>query len=156
MGTAAEVVSSHCLILSDFSESSPTQLSAMELGIQNFGYLFMFLDHHFHFYLFFHLMCLRILLDLDFITLFCFMKKDRNFLCCLSLVVWVSCTHYRRRCKIRAPCCDEVFDCRHCHNEAKVSIYVFVNFFGVLGLSLVVLQKSGAHVFGVSYQFQLF
>ncbi|XP_034687009.1 E3 ubiquitin-protein ligase RZFP34 isoform X1 [Vitis riparia] len=29
------------------------------------------------------------------------------------------CTHYRRRCKIRAPCCDEIFDCRHCHNEAK-------------------------------------
>lgn len=29
------------------------------------------------------------------------------------------CTHYRRRCKIRAPCCNEVFDCRHCHNEAK-------------------------------------
>jgi len=30
------------------------------------------------------------------------------------------CSHYRRRCKIRAPCCDEIFDCRHCHNEAKV------------------------------------
>ncbi|CAN1770579.1 E3 ubiquitin-protein ligase RZFP34 [Linum perenne] len=30
------------------------------------------------------------------------------------------CTHYRRRCKIRAPCCNEIFDCRHCHNEAKV------------------------------------
>ncbi|XP_057786206.1 E3 ubiquitin-protein ligase RZFP34-like isoform X1 [Salvia miltiorrhiza] len=29
------------------------------------------------------------------------------------------CKHYRRRCKIRAPCCDEIFDCRHCHNEAK-------------------------------------
>ncbi|KAL5130400.1 E3 ubiquitin-protein ligase RZFP34 [Glycine soja] len=29
------------------------------------------------------------------------------------------CMHYRRRCKIRVPCCDEVFDCRHCHNEAK-------------------------------------
>ncbi|KAL3680301.1 hypothetical protein R1sor_023257 [Riccia sorocarpa] len=29
------------------------------------------------------------------------------------------CTHYRRRCRIRAPCCGEVFDCRHCHNEAK-------------------------------------
>ncbi|CAN4123232.1 unnamed protein product [Withania somnifera] len=28
------------------------------------------------------------------------------------------CKHYRRRCKIRAPCCNEVFDCRHCHNEA--------------------------------------
>ncbi|KAJ1699443.1 hypothetical protein LUZ63_007955 [Rhynchospora breviuscula] len=28
------------------------------------------------------------------------------------------CKHYRRRCKIRAPCCDEVFYCRHCHNES--------------------------------------
>ncbi|KAK9288265.1 hypothetical protein L1049_016715 [Liquidambar formosana] len=28
------------------------------------------------------------------------------------------CKHYRRRCKIRAPCCNEMFDCRHCHNEA--------------------------------------
>ncbi|CAL5345854.1 unnamed protein product [Camellia sinensis] len=29
------------------------------------------------------------------------------------------CSRYRRRCKIRAPCCDEIFDCRHCHNESK-------------------------------------
>lgn len=29
------------------------------------------------------------------------------------------CSHYRRRCKIRAPCCNEIFDCRHCHNDAK-------------------------------------
>eukprot|EP00249_Psilotum_nudum_P010987 c22894_g1_i1 orf=915-1868(+) len=29
------------------------------------------------------------------------------------------CVHYRRRCRIKAPCCDSVFDCRHCHNEAK-------------------------------------
>ncbi|XP_024525992.1 E3 ubiquitin-protein ligase MIEL1-like [Selaginella moellendorffii] len=29
------------------------------------------------------------------------------------------CPHYRRRCRIRAPCCNEVFGCRHCHNEAK-------------------------------------
>nr|CAD1830056.1 unnamed protein product [Ananas comosus var. bracteatus] len=28
------------------------------------------------------------------------------------------CEHYRRRCKIRAPCCDEIYHCRHCHNEA--------------------------------------
>ncbi|CAN6469372.1 unnamed protein product [Victoria cruziana] len=27
------------------------------------------------------------------------------------------CKHYRRRCKIRAPCCNQVFACRHCHNE---------------------------------------
>ncbi|KAK8990581.1 hypothetical protein V6N11_009273 [Hibiscus sabdariffa] len=32
------------------------------------------------------------------------------------------CSHYRRRCKIRAPCCNEIFSCRHCHNEAKNSI----------------------------------
>lgn len=34
------------------------------------------------------------------------------------------CSHYRRRCKIRAPCCDEIFDCRHCHNESKNSLDV--------------------------------
>ncbi|XP_077211780.1 putative E3 ubiquitin-protein ligase RZFP34 [Tasmannia lanceolata] len=34
------------------------------------------------------------------------------------------CSHYRRRCRIRAPCCNEIFDCRHCHNEAKNSINV--------------------------------
>ncbi|CAI0469409.1 unnamed protein product [Linum tenue] len=34
------------------------------------------------------------------------------------------CSHYKRRCKIRAPCCDEIFDCRHCHNESKNSIEV--------------------------------
>ncbi|RLM99218.1 E3 ubiquitin-protein ligase MIEL1-like [Panicum miliaceum] len=30
------------------------------------------------------------------------------------------CEHYRRRCKIVAPCCKQVFPCRHCHNEATV------------------------------------
>ncbi|KAJ0966650.1 hypothetical protein J5N97_023567 [Dioscorea zingiberensis] len=34
------------------------------------------------------------------------------------------CLHYRRRCKIRAPCCGDVFDCRHCHNEAKNALEV--------------------------------
>lgn len=34
------------------------------------------------------------------------------------------CAHYTRKCKIRAPCCGEVFDCRHCHNEAKNSLEV--------------------------------
>ena len=29
------------------------------------------------------------------------------------------CEHYRRRCKLVAPCCGEVFWCRHCHNDAK-------------------------------------
>ncbi|KAL3819041.1 hypothetical protein ACJIZ3_004946 [Penstemon smallii] len=34
------------------------------------------------------------------------------------------CSHYRRRCRIRAPCCNEIFDCRHCHNEAKNNICI--------------------------------
>lgn len=34
------------------------------------------------------------------------------------------CKHYRRRCKIRAPCCNEIFNCRHCHNEAKNSLEI--------------------------------
>eukprot|EP00878_Enallax_costatus_P019254 GHUV01020309.1.p1 GENE.GHUV01020309.1~~GHUV01020309.1.p1 ORF type:complete len:137 (+),score=29.09 GHUV01020309.1:227-637(+) len=29
------------------------------------------------------------------------------------------CEHYRRRCKLVAPCCGEVFWCRHCHNQVK-------------------------------------
>ncbi|KAJ1298813.1 hypothetical protein BS78_01G482300 [Paspalum vaginatum] len=37
------------------------------------------------------------------------------------------CVHYRRKCKIRAPCCGEVFDCRHCHNEAKDSLKIGVH-----------------------------
>ncbi|XP_073009422.1 E3 ubiquitin-protein ligase RZFP34 [Typha latifolia] len=34
------------------------------------------------------------------------------------------CSHYRRGCKIRAPCCGEIFYCRHCHNEAKNSLEI--------------------------------
>ncbi|KAL3623354.1 E3 ubiquitin-protein ligase RZFP34 [Castilleja foliolosa] len=34
------------------------------------------------------------------------------------------CSHYRRRCKIIAPCCNEIFDCRHCHNDSKNSLDV--------------------------------
>ncbi|KAH9615766.1 hypothetical protein KSS87_008703 [Heliosperma pusillum] len=34
------------------------------------------------------------------------------------------CKHYRRRCKIRAPCCNDIYDCRHCHNEAKNGIKI--------------------------------
>ena len=29
------------------------------------------------------------------------------------------CEHYLRRCKLVAPCCNEVFWCRHCHNKIK-------------------------------------
>ncbi|XP_027350883.1 E3 ubiquitin-protein ligase MIEL1 [Abrus precatorius] len=31
------------------------------------------------------------------------------------------CEHYKRRCKIRAPCCNQIFPCRHCHNDAMSS-----------------------------------
>jgi hypothetical protein len=36
------------------------------------------------------------------------------------LAVRARCKHYRRRCRIRAPCCNDVFSCRHCHNESTV------------------------------------
>jgi RING finger/CHY zinc finger protein 1 len=29
------------------------------------------------------------------------------------------CKHYRRRCAIVAPCCDNIFPCRLCHNDAQ-------------------------------------
>ena len=29
------------------------------------------------------------------------------------------CQHYRRRVKLVAPCCGDVYDCRHCHNEER-------------------------------------
>ncbi|OMP06633.1 Zinc finger, RING-type [Corchorus olitorius] len=32
------------------------------------------------------------------------------------------CEHYKRRCSIRAPCCNKIFPCRHCHNEAANSL----------------------------------
>ncbi|KAK3041461.1 hypothetical protein RJ639_000438 [Escallonia herrerae] len=32
------------------------------------------------------------------------------------------CEHYRRRCKLCAPCCDQIFACRHCHNEAASAL----------------------------------
>uniref|UniRef100_A0A0E0M8B4 CHY-type domain-containing protein n=2 Tax=Oryza punctata TaxID=4537 RepID=A0A0E0M8B4_ORYPU len=37
------------------------------------------------------------------------------------------CAHYTKRCRIRAPCCGEVFGCRHCHNEAKNSLEIDLN-----------------------------
>lgn len=43
------------------------------------------------------------------------------------------CKHYRRRCRIRAPCCNEVYSCRHCHNEATV---FFCSFFLVFMLKI--------------------
>lgn len=54
---------------------------------------------------------------------------------CLFVFNWPQCRvifrcqHYRRRCRIQAPCCNEVFDCRDCHNEAQVRPPVFVVYF---------------------------
>ncbi|KAL5227385.1 hypothetical protein ABZP36_015650 [Zizania latifolia] len=39
-------------------------------------------------------------------------------------IMQYGCAHYRRRCHIRAPCCNGIFDCRHCHNEVKNSIKI--------------------------------
>ncbi|KAI8568877.1 hypothetical protein RHMOL_Rhmol02G0234600 [Rhododendron molle] len=59
----------------------------------------------------------------------CVVPSNRLILVpCANLVILCAsldrCPHYRRRCRIRAPCCNEIFDCRHCHNEAKNGINV--------------------------------
>ncbi|XP_031258209.1 E3 ubiquitin-protein ligase MIEL1-like isoform X1 [Pistacia vera] len=41
---------------------------------------------------------------------------------CYNFFLFLRCEHYRRRCKIRAPCCDKIFPCRHCHKEAVNSL----------------------------------
>lgn len=69
------------------------------------------------------------------------------------------CSHYKRRCKIRAPCCNEIFDCRHCHNEAKVYSYKYKSIpfflFGcvivkiyILILKLILFNFTWAEFFG--------
>lgn len=32
------------------------------------------------------------------------------------------CSHYRRRCKLVAPCCDKAYWCRHCHNDSEMEM----------------------------------
>ncbi|KAJ0944871.1 putative protein kinase RLK-Pelle-CrRLK1L-1 family transcription factor C2H2 family [Helianthus annuus] len=32
------------------------------------------------------------------------------------------CEHYKRRCKLHAPCCNELFTCHHCHNKYTSSL----------------------------------
>ncbi|KAK9052810.1 hypothetical protein SSX86_029440 [Deinandra increscens subsp. villosa] len=55
------------------------------------------------------------------ITLISCLQKSRSYLPMERLdfgKMGYGCKHYRRRCTIRAPCCNEIFGCRHCHNEA--------------------------------------
>lgn len=33
--------------------------------------------------------------------------------------VVLGCPHYRRACKMRAPCCQRLFTCRLCHDQAS-------------------------------------
>ncbi|KAK6273179.1 hypothetical protein POUND7_010262 [Theobroma cacao] len=58
----------------------------------------------------------------------CMLKQESNEAEATELLekgfMEYGCLHYRRRCRIRAPCCGEIFDCRHCHNEAKNNINV--------------------------------
>lgn len=38
-----------------------------------------------------------------------------------STVTELGCAHYRRNCKLEAPCCKQFFSCRLCHNEQGVA-----------------------------------
>ncbi|XP_044502493.1 E3 ubiquitin-protein ligase MIEL1-like [Mangifera indica] len=51
------------------------------------------------------------------------MEKIASYFCSFCLFIFICrCEHYQRRCKIRSPCCDKIFLCRHCHNEAVNSL----------------------------------
>lgn len=80
--------------------------------------------------------------------------------CCgwnLSHLSVSRCKHYRRRCKIRAPCCNQVFACRHCHNEIMVKswrppcVFLFSSFIwpcgGALGSLMLALNFDEIGVF---------
>lgn len=70
-------------------------------------------------------------------------RRSPFFLIVAGLVVvrcQSRCKHYRRRCLIRAPCCNEIFPCCHCHNETTVCS----NFFPFLSLTVV-------HLLSMSY-----
>ncbi|KAJ8434401.1 hypothetical protein Cgig2_002603 [Carnegiea gigantea] len=57
------------------------------------------------------------------------------------------CEHYRRRCRIRAPCCNRIFTCRHCHNDAMVCVLFFLllsMFLNPLILILAILMSYAA------------
>ena len=66
-----------------------------------------------------HFLCFLVLL-------FLFVKFVGGSNCLYSFFSWFRCEHYKRRCKIRAPCCNQIFPCRHCHNEVTVSFYIFL------------------------------
>lgn len=91
---------------SDFLEFGDTEASLMEIGSGNYGYV-----------LFSVVKFILLFGPLPFI---CRLIQDFSKLIFLASI---RCSHYRRRCKIRAPCCNEIFDCRHCHNDAKVYMY---------------------------------
>ncbi|XVE98499.1 hypothetical protein REPUB_Repub03eG0111900 [Reevesia pubescens] len=58
----------------------------------------------------------------------CMLKQESNEAEATELLekgfLKYGCSHYRRRCWLRSPCCVEIFDCRHCHNEAKNNLNV--------------------------------
>lgn len=103
-----------CSQSSGISEFSDDDVSLMELGSGNYGYVSIFL-----FQLKFESFGFRLLVNL--------LIQNLGF-----FVFELRCSHYKRRCKIRAPCCNEIFDCRHCHNEAKVYTYIYIYIYSFL------------------------
>jgi hypothetical protein len=71
-----------------------------------------------------------------------FYSFTSRIIACLPLVL-CRCEHYRRRCKIVAPCCGQVFPCRHCHNEATVRFCIFVpSDHGCARLAALIIRKA--------------
>ena len=37
----------------------------------------------------------------------------------MSEVEVLGCSHYKRKCKLVAPCCDTAYNCRFCHDDVE-------------------------------------
>jgi hypothetical protein len=51
------------------------------------------------------------------------------------------CSHYRRRCKLVAPCCDKAYWCRHCHNDSEMEMQQVP--FMIIAMTHILYERQG-------------
>lgn len=98
------------------------------LGFGKMGYGYFFVFFFFFFYDLIFCFSESFSSNCFFVNIAHFMVFIFILLLLMVVVLFSRCKHYRRRCKIRAPCCNEIYSCRHCHNEATVFFCHFISF----------------------------
>lgn len=83
-------------------------------------------------------------------SFFSFFFFDHIFTLIIVVFPYFRCQHYRRRCFLRAPCCNEIYSCRHCHNEATViysyPLFLFIYLFGLLLCIYIYIYEYTQHI----------